>query len=87
MKKLFFIMLLILGSFSVKSQSKKQIKEAFTRPISVKSMVFYCQSFEQYERKRDRVLNLLDRMGIEYAFKVSYKYSRFYHFKINYKDE
>lgn len=85
MKNLVFILLLILASLSTQAQSKKEIKKAFTQDKSVKSMIFYCQSFEQYESKRDRVLDLLDKMGIEYAFKVTYKYSRFYHYKISYK--
>lgn len=76
---------LLLLSFGVNAQTRKQIKEAFNQKTPVKVVTFYCKSKKQYNKKVARLLRIMDRERILNPIKVRYKKSKLIYFKFEFK--
>lgn len=78
--------LLLLFSPPLRSQSPKQIEEAFKGKRTAKKITFYCKSRKQYNRKVKRLLRIMDRKNIYCNFGVEYKKSKIVYFTLDYKN-
>ena len=82
---IFILFFSLLSSGGIQVQSKKQIKEAFSRPQPVKVVTFYCKNKKQYNKKVKRLLRIMDREKILNPIKVRYKKSKIIYFNFEFK--
>lgn len=83
MKKVIIILFCFGLCLNIQAQTRKQIRQAFVEK-KCKQVIFFCRDKKTYDRRINRLLDILDRMGIEYGFKATYKRSEIEYFQFKF---
>ena len=82
MKKVIFsiIAALLLLSPGAQAQTRKQIKDAWSRAQSPVLVVYYVKDKATYEKKLNRLLRILEELDLDFSFHARFEESKKYQY-------